>query len=265
DTDIGALDSTLEQTPEVFNGVGMHVASHIFNSMIYDLMSIFTFQAFVRDIGISEKIGATLNMASNFTMQADTCRVRQDFSSDFAVLRNSAALQHAHDNGLARSSCPPNPFPALVPVHVASESTDEGLICLNSPAHLFKRAGLCGKAQTMQHVPGSFLSEAQSAGHFIGTNPVLTVHHHPHGWQPFIEADGGIFHNGSDLDAELLPRMTLLTFPDSARGEECDVLDSTGRTGDTVRPAQLDHKLQGAFGIREVVDSLNQGLGVLLC
>lgn len=35
---ISPLEPTLEQAPEVFNGVGVDVAAHIFNGMINDLM-----------------------------------------------------------------------------------------------------------------------------------------------------------------------------------------------------------------------------------
>ena len=116
-----------------------------------------------------------------------------------------------------------------------------------------------------QHEPGTLLGDTKGAANFIGTDPVLTVDHHPHCWQPLIQTDGGIFHDGSDLDAELLPCMAMFAFPDSTRSKKFDLLASAGRTRDTVRPAQLNHKLQGAIGIREVVDSLNQGLGVLFC
>ena len=261
-THIGTLESALQEAPEVLDSIGMHVSPHILNGMIHDLMGVFTLQPFVRHIGISEQIATWFNVASNFSMKASALHIRQYLCPNLAMLRNGATLQHAHDNRLARSASAPDLLPALVSVHIASEAADEGFIRFNSSTHLFKRAGLCRQAQTMQHEPGGFLRDAKSTTHFVGTNPILAVDDHPHGRQPLVETNGGIFHDRTDFDAELLPRMTASAFPHSTRGEEYDLLASACGTGDAVRPAQLNHKLQGAFSIREVVDSLNQGLGV---
>lgn len=48
DTDIGTLEPALQQTPEVLDGVGMHVSFDIRDGVVDDLMGIFTVKSTVR-------------------------------------------------------------------------------------------------------------------------------------------------------------------------------------------------------------------------
>ena len=72
--DISPLDPALEQAPEVFDGVGMHGAPHVFNGMIHDLMGILTPQSSVGHPGIGKQGGTLHDVTANFSVQAEACQ-----------------------------------------------------------------------------------------------------------------------------------------------------------------------------------------------
>ena len=65
----------------------------------------------------------------------------------------------------------------------------------------------------MQQKPSALLRKTERARDFIGANAILCIGDYPHRGNPFIEADGGIFHDRADLGAELL--FAIFAFPNA--------------------------------------------------
>src|SRR5205823_9271541 len=101
---IGALDAALEQAPEVFEGVGMDLSVNIGNGMVDDLMGVFALQSLVRDPRIGEEIAADFDMLLNLGVHSYALGIGDDLCPHLAVPGDSAALQHTHDDSLARSA-----------------------------------------------------------------------------------------------------------------------------------------------------------------
>lgn len=266
DAHIGSLKATLQETPEVLNGVGVDVPTHVFNGVIDHLMGILALQTSVRPPRIREQRRAWLNMATNLSMQTEARGIGQDLCANLAVSGDGAALQHAHDDRFPRPTGPLDLLPAFISMHVPSKTADEGFVSLNGSPKLLKRAGLCGQSEPVQHEPGGFLSDAKSASDFVGANPVLAIDHHPHSGEPLGQRDGAIFHDGADLDGKLLLQMLPATLPHLGIRHKRDFPRLTAWTDDlAVLPTDGRHERQGASRISEVLDSLKQGLGVSLC
>jgi len=78
-------------------------------------------------------------------------------------------------------------------------------------ASLAKAVELGGKARSdarreadaVIDEPCGFLSDADSAVNFVGTDAVLAVHNLPHRHQPIVQADRRLFENSASLQREL--------------------------------------------------------------
>ena len=92
-----------------------------------------------------------------------------------------------------------------VPVHVASLSTDEGLIDFHDSAQLVfhKAASLHRHANAVHHKPSRLLCDAKRTVNLIAGNAILCIGQKPHGGKPFVERDGQAFKDRSNLYAEL--------------------------------------------------------------
>jgi hypothetical protein len=106
------------------------------------------------------------------------------------------------------------------------------------------------------HKPRGFLHYAKRPRQLIGTNTVFHVNDHPNGGKPLVEANRRILKYGASLSDKLFPAS--LTFPDPAGSEKAMLCRVAMRTGDAVRPMNLNHKGQGVIGIREILDSLKK-------
>src|SRR5271154_5175172 len=113
----------------------------------------------------------------------------------------------------------------------------------------------------MKHEPSRFLSDADSAGHFVGTDSVLAIRNHPHGNEPLVQRDWRILEDSPDLGAELFTCVLALALPQSASGEKADFLAATSGADDPLGPAPRDHELQAVLRIREMNDGLLECLG----
>src|SRR5207249_1355631 len=100
----------------------------------------------------------------------------------------TAALHDAHNRSLIHRAGPANLFATLVDMHVACLATDEGLIgfdCASTfSAKLAAELALHCKADSVEHEPSSFLSNAKRTMQFVRTDPVLAVRKHPQCGKP---------------------------------------------------------------------------------
>jgi hypothetical protein len=85
----------------------------------------------------------------------------------------------------------------------------------------------------------------------------VAVGDEPDGGKPFIETEGGILEDRSDLERELLAAS--LALPDLAGGNERWFAVVATRADDfAARPAELENEIEGPVEIAEIADSLNQ-------
>src|SRR5436190_2671748 len=118
-------------------------------------------------------------------------------------------------------SLPPVPSDAALPlikVHVPSLAADKGFIHFNVTAQFVPRGFvLHGETNAMEHEPCGLLGDLNILGDFVAADSIFAVSDHPHCHEPFVERDGGIFHDGSDLNGELAFGMMAAALPDAVR------------------------------------------------
>src|SRR5260370_40212408 len=126
----------------------------------------------------------------------------EGFSANLA-----ATLKDAHDSRLTFGSASQNNFASLIRMHEASSAADERLIYFHffvGTADLHCFLFMESETNAVHHEPSRLLSEAKSASHFVGANPVLGIHNQPNGNHPLIHAERGILKDRAHLDSELL-------------------------------------------------------------
>ncbi len=114
----------------------------------------------------------------------------------------------------------------------------------------------------MHREPCGFLSDADSAGHFVGTDSVLAVPNHPNSSKPFVEADWRILENGSNLSGELPLAVDALALPLALIGQESRIAAATGGANNAIGPPQLNYVVEAILGIGEEYDCLLKCLQV---
>src|SRR5258708_11211242 len=197
-TDIGSLESAFEETPKVFESVGVDLPIDVSFGVVNDLVDKILVQSLIGEKCIGVDRATSRDMLSNFTLDRSLAPIRNYRCADFAT-----ALQDSHNGSLVLGSGFGDADPALVFMHEASRSADEGFIYLDFTAYHSERFILQGEPDAMQHEPCGLLSDLESAAHFIGTHSIFAVGAHPSCRQPLVDADGGILKDGAHLDGEL--------------------------------------------------------------
>src|SRR5271169_1781797 len=82
---VGSLDSTLEQTPEVFESVGVNLSINVRLSMVNDLVGESGLQALIGHEGIGIDSAAGGDVLLNLAMQGFLFPVRNDRCPDFSA------------------------------------------------------------------------------------------------------------------------------------------------------------------------------------
>ena len=108
----------------------------------------------------------------------------------------------------------------------------------------------------MIHEPRGFLGNADGPMNFVGRYTVFAVHDLPHGHEPLVQAQGGIFKNGAGLRGELAPIVTRAALPPVILFKEGDVLGTATRALDAVGPAARYHVFAAIGRIGEVDDGV---------
>src|SRR6266700_3015977 len=257
---VGSFEAALEQAPEVFESVGVNLSVNVFFGMVNDLVleSLFS-ESLIGHERIGVDRAASFDVSANLSLQSVFFAIADDRTANF-----SAAFQDANDGHFVFCASLSNPALALVGVHEASRTADESFVYFDlapASAKFQNGAVLHRKTDAMEHEPCGLLSNAKSATHFVGTDSVLAVRNHPNSDEPLVERQGGIFHDGSDLDGELPMVMDALALPLPLILEEHGILTATGRADhDAIGPAQLDHEIEAVIGVSEVDDGLLKSL-----
>jgi len=113
----------------------------------------------------------------------------------------------------------------------------------------------------VKHKPRRLLSDPDGLGDLATTDAILAIEDHPHGSEPLVQRDGGILHDGSDLDGELTLGMMGTALPDAAFGMEFHLVRSTcGAKNAAIRPSPYRQVINTVIRIREVYDCFLQAL-----
>ncbi len=245
--DVGAFQSALEETPKVFETVGVDLTVNVPFGMVNYLVHKILAQSLIREKCIGVDRAARRNVISDFALDGSLAPIRNYRCTDLA-----ATLQDSHDGSFVLGSGFGDADPALVLVHEASSTADEGLVYFDFATHHSERFILQGEPNAMEHEPSGLLSDIKSAAHFIRANPVLAVGEHPSRREPLVEADGRILKDGSHLDGELPLGVMSGTLPDAAGSTERDVLGAASGAGNTLGPAPRHKVIEAVIWIREV-------------
>ena len=232
--DIGSIDPTLQEAPEVLDAVSVDVIPDVGFGVVDNHVDVNFAQALVGTQCIAVKRSSDFYIGLNMLLQHFLLAV-----PDHGTPELSAALQQAHNGSFVLASGSGDSNGPLALVHVSGFAADEGFVHFDfasAPAHLDERTGLHGEANTMEHKPCGFLSDTKSAAYLVGANPVFAVGDHPDSHKPLVQTDGGILEDGPDLDAELLAGMLLLALPDMPGSDEAHVLAPTGWALDASGP-----------------------------
>lgn len=254
DANIGSLETALQQAPVVFEAVGVHVPTHVFVGVVNHFVSELTIEVIIGRQLIGEKNRISGYVLTNFLVHGVFASVLGHGGANF-----TAPFHESDNKGFVASTSSLNLALAGFLVHVPREAADKSFVHFDNfpvTTKFHEGTALHGKANPVEHEPCGFLSDADSASDFIGTDTVLAVRQHPHGSKPLVQRDRRIFKDSPDLGRELPFGVDALALPLSLIGEETGILTSAGRAYDAIRPSEADHIGQRVSGIREVGDCL---------
>ena len=260
DTHVGSGDAPLEETPEILKAIGMDAPVDILDGVIHNLVRVVAGEPTVGEKRIGVERGTRFHMLANLILQHAFLPVGDDNGANLA-----AALKQSHNGGFVFAASTSDATGLDAQVHIAGLTADESLVgfhfAITITAQLHKGAGLHGIADAVEHEPCGLLSDAQSAGHFAGTNSVLCAGDDPDGGQPFLKTDGRILHYGSDLSGELPLGMGTLALPFLLVRQPSYIVPATGGADDhAIEPAVSDHVCKAVIGVGKVNDGIAKGL-----
>lgn len=258
DADVCSLESSLQEAPEVFKGVGVDRATNVLHGMVDGLVDVVAVESLVREKRVGIDDAASVNVLSDFALNVRLADVRSDQGTN-----HPATLDHTEYRSLVAGTVHGDAALADFFVHVARATADIGFVNFDfatGTAELYERIGLHGETDAMQHEPRGFLGDAERPVNFVGADAVLAVGDHPNGDKPLIERERRVLKDSPDLYRELLARMLRLALPHAPSGNETNIFASASWALDAIGPAALDHELEAVVRVGEVNDGLLQGL-----
>src|ERR1017187_54890 len=256
--DIGPVQATLQETPEILHRVRMHVAIHVLHGMIDNGVLVVFAQSVVGLQFIAEDCCASFYVFTDKRLKGLPLA-----SIHVAGDHLAATLHHAEYNLLAFGPATLDLFGPLCSVHIPSLATDEGFINLDFPAKLSSGINvLQAKPDPVEHVPRALLADVERPVNFPRRNAVLHAGLHPDRNEPLVKAKRRILHDRPNLDGELGLRVPDLALPHTSRSDVAHVLRSTGGANHPVLPFRpMRHEVANAvIGVRKVEDCVLQGL-----
>lgn len=263
DTDVGSFQSALDQTPEVFQTVGMNLPVNVLFGVVNDLvLEALLLESHVGHECIGVDRAARLDVSANIGLQKMFLAIADDSGANLTT-----TFKNALNGCLVFGASMSNPELALIGVHVSGKATYESFVYfdfLAIAAELYELLFMQGEANAVHHEPCGLLSDSQSAGYFVRTDSILGIHDEPNGNHPLVHAERGVFKDGPYLDGELL--LAVLAEPNAARRDKRMLHSLAAWTSDfAIRPAQLYGIVKRALRVREESDCFLQRLGKLEC
>jgi len=254
DADVSSLESTLQETPEVFKGVCVDRTTDVLYGMVDCLMNVVPVESLVREKRVGIDDTASVNVLTDLALQMRLADVGSNQSTDYA-----ATLNHSENGSLVAGAVHGNSTLTDFFVHIPRTTADVGFVYFDFAARtakLHEGIGLHGKTDSMKHEPSGLLCDADSSVNLIGANAVFAVGDHPDCDKPLVERKRRILKDCPDLDGELLAGVTGLAFPHAPGRDEANVFASASGAFDAIGPTALDHKLEAVVGVCEEGDGL---------
>lgn len=258
DADVCALQSALEQAPEILQPVSVHATVNIpFRVVDNFVLESLVAQSLIGHECVSVDRAPRFDVSGYVSLQSVLFPIAHDSGADI-----SAALQNANDCNLVFCSSLSDSALALIGVHEASSAADESFVYFHFAtvaAHFDNRAVLHCKPDAVKHEPRGFLSDTKSAANFVGTDAVLAVGNHPNCDKPLVERNRRILKDSPHFAGELFAGVLRLAFPHAPSRDEANVFTSASWALDAIWPAALNHEVEAVVSVSEVQD------GVLEC
>jgi hypothetical protein len=237
DVMVGADNATLQERPERFAIVGMHLPAHVLMRFVIDmLMRERLMQLLVaRSLICRDQRNLVRHRVADEPREGFCGSILDDFTDDVTL-----AGDRADDRGLARRATPQL---FLVPVAVAVQAADVGFVYLHDTHQLLKLVVLHPGAQSHAHIPsrlvraGTYLAmDLQSAHTF------LAVEHLPENFKPRLQWVVRILENRSDQNGEAIRMLragALAALPckRASLGVVDAITAAAGAMHDAIRPA----------------------------
>jgi uncharacterized repeat protein (TIGR03803 family) len=255
---VSPRDAALQERPEILKAVCVNATVYVLSRVVYDLMSVFGCESFIRLQCIGVESRASSDVLAYLLLQYCFAAIRDDSSANLAAL----ALINSHDGSLVLSASPGNPALALRDVHVSCLAPDEGFVYFDFAANLgTKEIVLHYEPDAMEHEPCRFLSDLNITCNLIAADAVLAVGDEPSCGEPLVQRNRGIFHHGANLDGELALCMVLRASPSAPLLAEFDGLATASGANDlAIWPASDSKVVDAVVGIREEQNGLLQAL-----
>src|SRR5207244_5226681 len=125
---IGAMQSTFEKRPEVFQSVRMDVTFCVANCMVDNSTVVIAFKIIIRHKRIGTDCRTLSNVFTNVAAKFWSAGVGNYFQDDLGMFVSRCPLQDALHGSFLESSV--SNACAFILVHVASLCADIGFVCL---------------------------------------------------------------------------------------------------------------------------------------
>ena len=259
--DIGALQLALEQTPEVFESVGVNLPVNVGLRVVYDLvLESLMLESLIGHERIGVDRASCLDVSADVGLEQVLFAIAYDGGANLA-----ATLKDSLNGNLVLGASLGNPALALVGVHETGRTTDESFVYfdfLATAAELDGGTGLHRKTNPMEHEPCGFLGDAKSAANLVRANAILAIRNHPHSDKPLVERQSGVLKDSSNLDGELFLGMLALALPHATSGDEANIIPATSGAFDAIRPAALNNEVEAIIRVGKVLDGLLESFGL---
>jgi hypothetical protein len=248
---VSTFEHPFEQAPKVFDSLSMDVPLDVLFSVIDNATNVGIIKIVIARMLVGVDGRARLDVRSNAWLKDRSGSSVNNHCSRLAAV----ALKQAHYSNLANKAIK-RKLLTLGLMKVASQSTDESFVNFDFAGQFAKRSVLHCLADSVKQKPRALLSHTERPRQFTRTDAVLRVSNQPDSGQPLIEPDRRIFHEGANLDAELL--LTGFALPQAARRQVRHFAAVTDRALNAIRPAHLRKKVGAVISIRKVQDRLLQ-------
>ncbi len=210
--DVRAVETSLEQAPEVLDAVGVNLPVHVLDGVVDGAMVEVSTETGVRRqrVGVDGRSG--FDAIPDVALESAALDAVNDVDADPA-----AALNHADDGGLVVHRATPSGLMPVGLVHVAGLAADVGLVNFNLTREHGEALRLHRKPDALEHEPRRLLSDPEGSSEFVRADPVLGVRSKPNGREPLVQSEGRVLEDRAELDAELL--LTRLALPKAASRE----------------------------------------------
>jgi hypothetical protein len=256
DTNVGAMQTTLQETPEVLHRVGVDVSVNILYGVVNDGVLIIVFKTVVRFQFIGEDCCPGFDVFAYLLLQFRFATAIDDHCSHVAF-----SLDHSEYHGLILPAWTGDDALAFSFVHVPGFAADECFIYFDFATEFIEPAFLHRKTNAMEHEPSGLLGNAESTMDFVATDTVLATDNQPRCGKPLLKRDRRIFKDGASLEGEGGPLMSGIAFPYPLFGKPAQPLGATLRTlHDAIRPPQFHHELAAMLEVREPDNRISEGV-----